>query len=99
MAKTKACAAMRGPFAFLRYWLQIAAVRAHGAAGAGGRGMGWKERPTADKFAFVGLAIGGCIGVFFAVEANFVMQFLVIAVGALIGFGVGRVIGTMVTRR
>ena len=61
--------------------------------------MGWKERSTIDKFAIVGLVIGGCIGVFFAVEADFLMRFVIIAVAAAIGFALARVIGAMVTRR
>ena len=61
--------------------------------------MGWKERPTADKFALVGMMIGACVGVFMAVDTNFVMRFLIIAAGAAIGFGLGRVVGGMVARR
>jgi hypothetical protein len=61
--------------------------------------MGWTERSTADKFAFVGMAIGGCIGVLLAVDADFLVRILVIGAGAGLGFGLGRLIGGMVSRR
>jgi hypothetical protein len=61
--------------------------------------MGWNERPTADKFAFVGMAIGGCIGVLLAVDADLFIRILIIGAGAGLGFGLGRLIGSMVSRR
>ena len=61
--------------------------------------MRWSEASTADKFAIVGLMIGGVIGVLLTVDANFFLRFLIIAALGGIGFGLGRVVGTAIARR
>ena len=45
------------------------------------------------------MVVGACIGVFYAVDANFIMRFIIIALGAAVGLGIGRLIGLLVARR
>lgn len=56
-------------------------------------------RPLWEILAIAFMVVGAAIGVFLAVEQNFVLRAIIIALGAAIGLGVGRVIGKLVDRR
>lgn len=45
------------------------------------------------------MVVGASVGVFFPVEANFIMRFIIVALGAAIGLGVGRLVGLAPFRR
>ena len=49
----------------------------------------FRGRPMRDWIAIGFMVVGACIGVFYAVDANFIMRFIIIALGAAVGLGVG----------
>ena len=59
----------------------------------------FRGRPMRDWIAIGFMVVGACIGVFYAVDANFIMRFIIIALGAAVGLGIGRLIGLLVARR
>ena len=48
----------------------------------------FRGRLVSDWIAIGGMVVGACIGVFYAVDANFIMHFIIIALG--LGIGQGR---------
>jgi hypothetical protein len=48
----------------------------------------------ADALAIAMMVVGASVGVFLAVDQTFLLRFIIIALGAAIGLGVGRLIGT-----
>ncbi len=45
------------------------------------------------------MVVGASVGVFLAVEQNFVLRIIIIALGAIAGLGIGRQIGLVIERR
>ena len=59
----------------------------------------FRGRPMRDWIAIGFMVVGACIGVFYAVDANFIMRFIIIALGAAAGLGIGRLVGLLVATR
>ena len=72
----------------------------NGAISACGDGMpGRIDRPISDVMAVAVMVVGASVGVFLAADQSFILRIIVIALGALIGLGVGRQIGLIIERK
>lgn len=60
---------------------------------------GKTNRPMSEILAVTFMVVGASAGVFLAVEQSTILRVIVIALGSLIGLGVGRQIGLMIERR
>ena len=56
------------------------------------------NRPISELLAVAFMVVGASVGVFLAVDQSFILRIIVIALGAVIGLGVGRQIGLMIER-
>ena len=60
--------------------------------------MAWRDRPRADRFGiigcFVGMAIAAIVAITFAYSSASIVRYLIMAAGLLIGWGIGRYLGT-----
>jgi hypothetical protein len=71
-----------------------------GATSGGGEKMPGKiDRPISEILAVAFMVVGASVGVFLAVEQNFVLRIIIIALGAIAGLGIGRQIGLVIERR
>jgi hypothetical protein len=66
---------------------------------AGEKMPGRINRPISEILAVAFMVVGASVGVFLAVEQSTILRVIIIALGALIGLGVGRQIGLMIERR
>ncbi|MNL74126.1 hypothetical protein D3C87_1996970 [compost metagenome] len=57
------------------------------------------DRPISEILAVAFTVVGASVGVFLAVEQNFVLRIIIIALGAIAGLGIGRQIGLVIERR
>lgn len=57
------------------------------------------NRPISEIVAVAFMVVGASVGVFLAVEQSFILRAIIIALGGLIGLGVGRQIGLMIERK
>ena len=57
------------------------------------------NRPISEILAVAFTVVGASVGVFLAVDQSFILRIIVIALGAAVGFGFGRLIGLMIERR
>jgi hypothetical protein len=57
------------------------------------------NRPISEILAAVFMVVGASIGVFLAVEQSAILRITIIALGALVGLGVGREVGLVIERR
>lgn len=57
------------------------------------------NRPISEIVAVAFMVVGASAGVFLAVEQSFILRVIIIALGGLIGLGVGRQIGLMIERK
>lgn len=57
------------------------------------------NRPISEILAVAFMVVGASVGVFLAVEQSTILRVIVIALGALVGLGVGRHIGLIIERK
>jgi hypothetical protein len=57
------------------------------------------DRPISEILAAVFMVVGASIGVFLTVEQSAILRITIIALGALVGLGVGREVGLVIERR
>lgn len=60
--------------------------------------MAWSDRPKNDRYAvigaFVGMFIAGIVAITFAFNASSFVRYLIMAVGLVVGWGLGRWLGS-----
>lgn len=57
----------------------------------------WSERPREDRFAIIGAIVGmliaGVVAFVFAFESSTFVRWIIMAVGLIAGYGIGRLLG------
>lgn len=60
--------------------------------------MAWRDRPQADRYAiigcFIGMGIAAIVAFQFAFYASTIVRWAIMAAGLLVGWGIGRLLGT-----
>lgn len=60
--------------------------------------MAWRDRPKADRYAlvgcFVGMAVAAVAAFVFAYSSSTMVRWAIMAAGLLVGWGIGRFLGT-----
>ena len=60
--------------------------------------MAWGNRPKNDRYAiigaFAGMLVAGIVAIMFAYNAGSVVRYLIMATGLVVGWGLGRWLGS-----
>lgn len=60
--------------------------------------MAWRDQPKLDRYAlvgcFVGMAIAAVVAFMFAYSSDTIVRWAIMAAGLLVGWGIGRFLGT-----
>lgn len=63
--------------------------------------MAWRDRPKADQYAiigaFAGMASAAVVAVVFAFHESTMVRYVIMATGLLLGWGIGRWLGSRAT--